>query len=54
MAADACVVFEDSWAGVQAARSAGMYCVALARPGAVLQDVSSADIILDDLSKFDG
>jgi len=47
-----CVVFEDSWAGVQAAKAAGMYCVALARAGAPAQDVSAADVVLDDLEKY--
>ena len=48
-----CLVFEDSAAGVRAARAAGMSCVALARPGAPRQDVASADLVLDDLAKFD-
>jgi HAD superfamily hydrolase (TIGR01509 family) len=49
----ACVVFEDSAAGVRAARAAGMRCVALARPEAPPQDVAPADLVLDDLAKFD-
>jgi len=48
-----CVVFEDSAAGVQAAKAAGMYCVALVRPGYPEQDVSAADIIVEDLALFD-
>ena len=48
-----CLVFEDSTAGVHAAKDAGMYCVALARKHSPRQDVSRADMILDDLSKFD-
>ena len=46
---DHCVVFEDSCAGVLSAKAAGMFCVALKRPGAVEQDVSTADQILSDL-----
>lgn len=46
---DRCVVFEDSAAGVQAARGAGMACVALTRHGAVSQDVSQADLCVEDL-----
>jgi sugar-phosphatase len=47
-----CVVFEDSSAGVQAAKTAGAYCVALARSGRPVQDVALADSVLDDLAKF--
>ena len=49
----ACLVFEDSAAGVRAAKAAGMACVALARPCAPRQDVAPADLVLDDLAKFD-
>jgi len=48
-----CLVFEDSNAGVQAAKNADMYCVALKRPGMPDQDLSMADRILDDLATFD-
>lgn len=48
-----CVVFEDSAAGVQAAKDAGARCVALSRPGRPAQDVSRADLVLEDLGKFD-
>ena len=47
-----CLVFEDSAAGVRAAKAAGMTCVALARPAAPAQAVSPADLILDDLDRF--
>jgi HAD superfamily hydrolase (TIGR01509 family) len=47
-----CVVFEDSAAGVKAAKAAGMYCVALVRPGRPAQDVSAADERLPDLGAF--
>ena len=49
----ACLVFEDSAAGVRAAKAAGMSCVALVRPGAPRQDVAAADLVLDDLAKFE-
>lgn len=52
LAAD-CVVFEDSAAGVRAAKAAGMYCVALARPGLPVQDVSAADRVVADLAEVD-
>jgi HAD superfamily hydrolase (TIGR01509 family) len=47
-----CLVFEDSAAGVAAAKAAGMRCVALARPGAPAQDVSAADLCVADLGDF--
>ncbi len=47
-----CLVFEDSTAGVKAAKAAGMFCVALARKHCPRQNVENADIILDSLSKF--
>ncbi len=48
-----CVVFEDSNAGVRAAKAAGMYCIALQRADAPLQDLSMADRIVADLSDCD-
>ncbi len=48
----ACVVFEDSAAGVRAAKAAGMTCVALRRPDRPVQDLSGADEILGDLREF--
>lgn len=48
----ACMVFEDSAAGVRAAKAAGMTCVALRRPGYPAQDVSTADEIVSDLAQF--
>jgi beta-phosphoglucomutase-like phosphatase (HAD superfamily) len=47
-----CLVFEDSHAGVTAAKSAGMWCVALARNGTHAQDLSAADWVLADLAGF--
>ena len=48
-----CVVFEDSNAGVCAAKDAGARAVALSRPGRPQQDYSRADLVLEDLSAFD-
>ncbi len=48
-----CVVFEDSAAGVLAAKAAGMGCVALSRRGCPEQDVASADLVVEDLGDFD-
>ena len=47
-----CLVFEDSAAGVRAAKAAGMKCVALQRPGRSPQDVDLADDVLADLADF--
>jgi HAD superfamily hydrolase (TIGR01509 family) len=48
-----CLVFEDSEAGVRAAKSAGMRCVALRRHGAPPQTLEPADLVVADLSDFD-
>lgn len=47
-----CVVFEDSTAGIQAAKSAGMSVVALARPDAPPQHVRPADWVVPDLTQY--
>jgi len=47
-----CLVFEDSHAGVTAAKAAGMWCVALNRPCSHPQDLSAADWVLSDLTEF--
>jgi sugar-phosphatase len=51
--APACLVFEDSAAGVRAAKAAGMRCVALSRENARGQDLSAADLVLPTLAAFD-
>lgn len=48
-----CLVFEDSEAGVRAAKSAGMRCVALQRMGAPAQRLDAADLVVADLADFD-
>lgn len=50
---EVCLVFEDSAAGVNAAKAAGMYCVALNRKGSRQQDLSAADCVVSDLSEID-
>jgi beta-phosphoglucomutase len=49
----ACVVFEDSTAGLVAGVDAGMYGVALSRPDRPKQDYSRAHLVLEDLADFD-
>jgi len=50
--AENCLVFEDSEAGLNAAKAAGMTCVVLTRSGRPAQDFSLADLVLDDLADF--
>ncbi len=45
-----CLVFEDSAAGINAAKRAGMRAVALVRPGLPAQGMSAADMIVSSLS----
>ena len=47
-----CVVFEDSAVGVAAGKAAGMRVVALSRPSHPKQNVSAADLILENLSDY--
>jgi HAD superfamily hydrolase (TIGR01509 family) len=44
-----CAVIEDSTFGVQAAKAAGMLAVGFRSPNSPGQDLSSADIVVDDL-----
>ena len=45
----ACIVIEDSGAGVCAAKSAGMFCIGYRSANSGHQDFSLADVIIDDL-----
>lgn len=47
-----CLVFEDSTVGIEAAKEAGAFCVALTRPDRPRQDTSRADFTLEDLDLF--
>ena len=46
------LVIEDSTAGVKAAKSAGMFCIGFRSPHTPNQDLSRADVIIDDLTIF--
>lgn len=49
-----CVVFEDSYVGVVAAKRAGAYCVAIRnRAAKQFQDLSAADLVLDSFEQLD-
>lgn len=44
-----CAVIEDSAFGIQSAKSAGMFAIALRSPNSEGQDLSKADLVVDDL-----
>lgn len=46
------LVIEDSTAGVKAAKSAGMFCIGFRSLHTPNQDLSRADLIIDDLADF--
>ncbi len=48
-----CLVIEDAMHGVHAAKAAGMACIGYRNPSSGDQDLSSADLILDDIKKID-
>lgn len=49
-----CVVFEDSYVGVVAAKRAGMYCIGVRNPRAqTRQDLSAADVVVDRMTAVD-
>ncbi|SFT83878.1 haloacid dehalogenase superfamily, subfamily IA, variant 3 with third motif having DD or ED/haloacid dehalogenase superfamily, subfamily IA, variant 1 with third motif having Dx(3-4)D or Dx(3-4)E [Selenomonas sp. GACV-9] len=47
-----CYVLEDTENGIQAAKAAGMYCIAFRNPHSGAQDLSLADRIVDDISEI--
>lgn len=49
MQPDECVVLEDAKSGIQSARAAGAYCIAIENPDAVAQDTSQANITVSSL-----
>ena len=48
-----CCVVEDAALGVEAAKRAGMKCIGYRNPNSGDQDLSKADIAIDDFSKLD-
>lgn len=50
----ACIVFEDSTVGVAAAKAAGMYCIAVRNPRALMpQNLESADLVVHSFEDLD-
>jgi HAD superfamily hydrolase (TIGR01509 family) len=47
-----CVVIEDSANGVKAAKAAGMKCIGFLSPNSGAQDLSPADMVVDDFTKL--
>ena len=46
-----CIVIEDSQNGIMGAKRAGMTCVGFRNPGSGQQDLSEADIVIDDYNR---
>lgn len=53
LAPEQCLVFEDSQVGVEAAKRAGMFCVAVRNPHAqIRQDLSAADLVVGSMMEL--
>ena len=48
-----CVVIEDSFNGVLAAKRAGMYCIGFQNPNSGGQDLSAADLLVSSISEIE-
>ena len=44
-----CVVLEDAALGVEAAKAAGMFCIGYRNPSSGNQDLSRADLVIDNI-----
>jgi len=47
-----CVVIEDSYNGIKAAKAAGMKCIAYKNPNSGKQDLSLADMVINEFEKL--
>ncbi len=47
-----CIVIEDSTNGIRAAKSAGLFCVGYNSANSKLQDLSLADVVVEDLNEL--
>ena len=45
-----CIVLEDAKSGIQSAKAAGCYCIAIENPNALPQDTSQADTVVKSLN----
>ncbi len=51
---ESCIVIEDAQSGIQSAKAAGCFCIAIENPNALKQDTSQADrrvSTLDQITK---
>lgn len=48
-----CLVIEDAALGVEAAKAAGMTCIAYRNPNSGAQDLSKADLVVDSIGEID-
>lgn len=47
-----CIVIEDAYNGVKAAKAAGMKCIGLKNPNTGNQDLSEADLVIEDFNEL--
>jgi beta-phosphoglucomutase family hydrolase len=53
LAPQECLVLEDAKSGIQSAKAAGCYCIAIKNPNALPQDTSEANLTVDSLNEID-
>jgi len=49
---DNCLVIEDAFAGIQAAKAAGMKCIGFKNPNTANQDLSAADLVVESFKEL--
>jgi beta-phosphoglucomutase-like phosphatase (HAD superfamily) len=47
-----CIIIEDSTNGIKAAKGAGIFCVGYNSVNSKLQDLSLADVVVNDLNEL--
>lgn len=48
-----CLVIEDAFKGIQAAKAAGMKCIGFKNPNSGIQDLSAADLVVESFRELD-